>query len=83
MTRELRAGDRVTLGKGRTRYTLVAIIRGAVSVESVDYPLPRWRDVAVGVISRTAGTYWRGKTRGRGRRVELDRLRLVNRAAKR
>ena len=79
--RELRVGDRVTIGKGRTRYTLVVIVRPAAGY------LRDWGDVAaaererasVGVVVRNARTYWRGKARGRGRRVPLAKLSRVTR----
>lgn len=77
--RELRVGDRVTIGKGRTRYTVVVIVRG------VAHYLPGFGAIAdalheraaVAVLVRNARSYWRGKARGRGRRVPLAKLSRV------
>lgn len=79
--RELRVGDRVTIGKGRTRYTLVVIVR-PTGFHLLGYGLEAdaaVRSASVGVVVRNAGTYWRGKTRGRGRRVPLAKLSRVTR----
>lgn len=80
--RELRLGDRVTISKGRTRYTVVVIVRGAKISWLPEFDAlgvrEHWRaDVAV--VVRNARSYWRGKARGKGRRVALDRLVRVKR----
>jgi hypothetical protein len=77
--REVTLGDRVTIGKGRARYTVVAIIRGALSVERIGPGLIESRSIASGVLARNGGHYWRGKARGRGRVVALARLVRVKR----
>lgn len=79
--RELRVGDRVTIGKGRTRYTLVVIVSAFVHYHP-GYGLEAdaaVRSARVGVVVRNARTYWRGKARGRGRRVPLAKLSRVTR----
>lgn len=75
--RELRVGDRVTIGKGRTRYTLVVIIRGGGYMMRDGIVVSRYEEGAV--LVRNARTYWRGKARGRGRRVPLAKLSRVTR----
>jgi hypothetical protein len=77
--REVKLGDRVTIGKGRTRYTVVAIVRGALSVERLGPELISTHSVAAAILARHGGRYWRGKARGKGRAVALDRLVRVKR----
>lgn len=76
--RELRVGDRVTIGKGRTRYTIAAIIRGAHYEATVDGEVA-YSHKTTAVLVRNARTYWRGNARGRGRRVPLAKLSRVKR----
>lgn len=81
--RELRVGDRVTIGKGRTRYTVVVIVRAfALEYLDADYEAEAsaaYRRAAVAVLVRNARSYWRGNARGRGRRVPLAKLSRVKR----
>lgn len=80
--REIRLGDRVTIGKGRTRYTVTAIIRYSCAfVESAYTPgesLPSAKLVRA-VLVRNRRTYWAGKKRGRGITVDVERLQRVKR----
>lgn len=76
--REVRVGDRVTLGKSRRRFTVVAIYRpvswwlsdreAAVAAE------PGTRATIVERGGRHAYASPKSKRRGQGRRVDLARL---------
>lgn len=77
--REVRVGDRVRIGKGRRRFTVVAIYR-PVSWwlgEALDVDALR-SGLEVATIVESGGRHAyaspKSKRRGKGRRVELARL---------
>lgn len=76
--REVRVGDRVRIGKGRRRFTVVAIYRPVTwwlsDREAAEPVAPGTRATIVESGGRHAYASPKSRRRGKGRRVELARL---------